>query len=308
VILLFPVLVWSAMRLEQHGAVTSLFLIAAISLWRTVDGRGSFQAETLGGRLMVMQLFLATAAITSLILGAGISEMKEAERKLREAERMAAISQMESGLAHQSRNALQRSQACLEMLSRNIQDRPAAVSLVTRIQDAQDQLHRLYDQVRSYSAPIQLQRESVCVEAIVHDAWIGLVGQRNGRNARLTYDPANASLFLQADSTRMGQVIREIIMNSIEACADPVEVVAAWCHTTLNGRPAFRISLRDNGPGMSDEQRRRVFEPFYTTKPRGLGLGMAIAQRIVDAHGGRISVSDFGPGAEIVITLPRGNV
>ena len=66
--------------------------------------------------------------------------------------------------------------------------------------------------------------------------------------------------------------------------------------------------MRDNGPGLSSEQRRRIFEPFFTTKTKGTGLGMAIAQRIVEAHGGQIAVgTPPGRGAEIQLLLPRGN-
>jgi signal transduction histidine kinase len=63
--------------------------------------------------------------------------------------------------------------------------------------------------------------------------------------------------------------------------------------------------IRDNGPGLTPEQRRRIFEPFFTTKPRGTGLGMAIAQRIVEAHGGSITVEDVDAGAAILLRLPR---
>jgi len=74
----------------------------------------------------------------------------------------------------------------------------------------------------------------------------------------------------------------------------------------LDGRPALRIAVRDNGPGLSPEQRQRIFDPFFTTKTKGTGLGMAIAKRIIDAHGGRIAVGNVaGPGAEILLTLPR---
>ncbi len=76
--------------------------------------------------------------------------------------------------------------------------------------------------------------------------------------------------------------------------------------TQLNGRPAIAVSFRDNGPGLNAEQRERIFEPFYTTKTKGTGLGMAIARRIVQSHGGTIEVGDGpGPGTEIVVTLPR---
>lgn len=66
----------------------------------------------------------------------------------------------------------------------------------------------------------------------------------------------------------------------------------------------LRIAVRDNGPGLNQEQRERIFEPFYTTKTKGTGLGMAIAQRIVEAHDGKIVVgADRGTGTEILVTL-----
>jgi hypothetical protein len=66
--------------------------------------------------------------------------------------------------------------------------------------------------------------------------------------------------------------------------------------------------VRDNGPGLTAEQRQRIFEPFFTTKTKGTGLGMAIAQRILEAHGSRIAIGPPpGPGAEIQLLLPRGN-
>jgi signal transduction histidine kinase len=106
----------------------------------------------------------------------------------------------------------------------------------------------------------------------------------------------------------LAQVFRNILDNSIAACHDPVIVTAEWSRGDLGDRPAIRVSLRDNGPGLSPEQRRNLFEPFYTTKTQGTGLGMAIARRIVETHGGSIAAGvDGGPGAEIVITLPRGD-
>ena len=77
--------------------------------------------------------------------------------------------------------------------------------------------------------------------------------------------------------------------------------------TVLDDRPAIRVSVRDNGPGLAPEQRPRIFDPFYTTRTKGTGLGLPIARRIVEAHGGRIAAGEGGgPGAEFVITLPKG--
>jgi signal transduction histidine kinase len=74
----------------------------------------------------------------------------------------------------------------------------------------------------------------------------------------------------------------------------------------LDGCAAIELLYRDNGPGLTAEQREKLFEPFFTTRAEGTGLGMAIAKRIVEAHGGQMSVSNNAKcGAEFAITLPR---
>ena len=109
-----------------------------------------------------------------------------------------------------------------------------------------------------------------------------------------------------ADRFRLGQVFFNTLDNALAAGQGPVHVRIACAETDLAGQPALRVTVRDNGPGLNDEQRQKIFEPFYTTKTRGTGLGMAIAKRIVEAHGGTIDTAEVvGPGAEIVITLPR---
>src|SRR5262249_48762630 len=102
------------------------------------------------------------------------------------------------------------------------------------------------------------------------------------------------------------QVLRNILENALGACADPVVITVSWSEIMLENRPALRLAIRDNGPGLSPDARQRIFEPFFTTKTHGTGLGMAIGKRIVEAHQGQISVgANGGPGAEILVTLPR---
>jgi signal transduction histidine kinase len=76
----------------------------------------------------------------------------------------------------------------------------------------------------------------------------------------------------------------------------------------LRGQPAIEVRVRDNGPGLSPAARQNVFEPFFTTKTKGTGLGMPIARRIIEAHGGQISIgNESSTGAEFVITLMRAS-
>jgi signal transduction histidine kinase len=231
-------------------------------------------------------------------------ELKLAQERLLRAERLAAIGQMMTGLAHESRNALQRSQACLEMLKLEVNEHPAALKLVERIQNAQDHLHQLYEEVRDYAAPIRLKREDHDLQAILYDTWDHLAAQRNGRDAHLDFRAANARRICRVDRFAIEQVFRNVFENSLSACHDPVQIHVDFRTVEFEGQPAIEMSLADNGPGLSPESRFKIFEPFFTTKTKGTGLGMAIARRIVEAHGGRIEVGRDGPGAEIVITMP----
>jgi len=241
-----------------------------------------------------------------LAVGQDITSLKEAQERALHAERLAAIGQMVAGLAHESRNALQRSQACLEMLEIEIGENAEAQSLLGRIQKAQDQLHKLFDEVRGYVAPIQLDRCDCQLSEVWREAWESLTTQRRGRKAELRELPHTIDLHCQIDRFRMVQVFRNLLENSLAACRDPAVIEISCARTQLHGRDAVRVSVRDNGPGMSPEQRSRIFEPFFTTKTQGTGLGMPIAGRIVAAHEGDLSVGDQEhPGAELLVTLPR---
>ena len=242
-----------------------------------------------------------------LAIGHDITDLKEAQARAVQAERLAAIGQMVTGLAHESRNALQRSQACLEMLAFRLEDRADELDLVSGIQDAQDDLQRLYEEVRCYAAPLSIDRRECDLGGVLREAWGQLEWTLRGRDARLVEAGEGETLCL-ADSPRMVQVFRNLLDNSLAACHDPVVVVVEWSRVDLEGLDAVRVVVRDNGPGFPPDQRRNLFEPFHTTKTQGTGLGMAIARRIVEAHGGSIVAgADVGRGAEIVITLPRGD-
>jgi two-component system, LuxR family, sensor kinase FixL len=242
-----------------------------------------------------------------LKVGQDITFVKQAQERALQAERLAAIGEMVTGLAHESRNALQRSQACLEMLALAVRDRPEALDLINRIQRAQDHLHTLYEDVRSYAAPIKIERAPCDLRHVWREAWNHLESARAEKQAALVDMTDGQDLRCLADPFRLDQVFRNILDNALAAGSPPVKIEVRAEAVPLQGQPAILIAFRDNGPGIPPEQRAKVFDPFYTTKARGTGLGMPIARRIVEAHGGRIGIGKGdAPGATFLITLPRG--
>ena len=234
-----------------------------------------------------------------LKVGQDITFLKQTQERAVQSERLAAIGEMVTGLAHESRNALQRSQACLEMLALSVRDRPDALALIGRIQKAQDHLHTLYEDVRGYAAPIQLDRVPCDLARVWREAWNHLESARAEKQAALVESTEGLDLHCVADPFRLEQVFRNILENALAAGAPPVAVGVQAEEVQLRGQPAIQIAVRDNGPGIPPDRRARVFDPFYTTKARGTGLGLPITRRVVEAHGGRIRIADGDePGAD----------
>ncbi len=112
-------------------------------------------------------------------------------------------------------------------------------------------------------------------------------------------------LSCNADWFAMGQVFRNVLENAITACREPGVVEICWQERDIDGKPALEVVIHDNGRGIAPADRDQVFDAFFTTTTKGTGLGMAIARRIVEAHGGQIVIGDSKSGAEFIITLPR---
>ncbi len=235
-----------------------------------------------------------------------ITELKRAEQKAVQAARLAAIGEMVTGLAHESRNALQRSQACLEMLAMELEDRPDLLDLVARVQRAQDDLHRLYEEVRDYASPRRLEQEPCDIAQVWRSTWTHLKHLHEPKRLQFREDSSVKSHICHADPFALGQVFRNILENAVAASPDDAEITLFCRDERLEGRPFVEVAIRDCGPGIPPATRARVFEPFFTTKTKGTGLGMAIAKRIVEEHGGHIVIGETSQsGAEVFITLPR---
>jgi signal transduction histidine kinase len=235
-----------------------------------------------------------------------MTDVRKAQYELVEAQRLSAVGEAMTGLVHESRNALARSQAELRMLSRRIKDCTELQGYIDRAIAAQREVQHLFEDVRQYAAPLKLERQPCDLGELLADVWQKLEASRAGRTACLAQNSAGVDLRCDIDRFGVERVFRNILENTLTACQDPVRIETQCSEVRLNGLRSVQLSIRDNGPGLTEEQQERIFDAFYTTKTHGTGLGMAIAKRIMHAIGGDIVVgSGGGPGAEFVLTFPR---
>ena len=237
-----------------------------------------------------------------LAIGHDMTDLIEANRKLVQSERLAALGEAATRLAHESRNTLQRIQVAAGTARLSANGNPQLLKQLDSIERSSEEIGELLAEVRNFAAPLNLDKMPSSLPDLWREAWSSLNAARQGRVVNLRETSAVTSK-CTVDRFRMVQVFRNLLENSLAACADPVEIEISAPEVQHGGRLA-EIRVRDNGPGLKPELRERVFEPFFTTKSKGTGLGMAIVRRTVEAHGGRIFVGDHPQGAEFVIQLP----
>jgi two-component system, LuxR family, sensor kinase FixL len=271
-----------------------------MALWGVRKSGDEFPIEVSLSPLITDKGTLVSASIRDT------TARQQLEEELRQGEKLAAVGEMITGLAHESRNALQRSKACLEMLRLEVQDRPRPLDLLDRVKKAQDHLQQLYEGVRQYAAPIVLNKHQCRLDEIVHDSWSRLLERSQRKDVSLKQSGDGTNCACVADRTAIGQVFHNILENALAVSPHQGHIDVCWSTADFAGKPAVQIAFRDCGPGFDGAQSERLFAPFYTTKTQGTGLGLAIAKRIVEAHGGTIAAGNYPSGAEIVITLPRG--
>jgi signal transduction histidine kinase len=264
------------------------------------DLRGTITALRHGVDDYILKPIDADALRASLIR---IHNLREARNKLIQAERLAAIGQMVSGIAHESRNFLQKISASVETLQAlPCNADPDVVAELNVIARSSDGLKRLLDDLREYAAPIQLDRSRRDLTAIWRAAWTSAAAAHPEAEATLSEELQAKNCWSSVDGFRLEQVFRNLFENAIVAGSGPVRVTVCAC----DGSPkSLKISVSDNGSGLAVTPATRVFEPFFTTKTRGTGLGLSIVRRIVEAHGGTITARNLPEkGAAFDLEIP----
>lgn len=229
----------------------------------------------------------------------------DAER-LSQSERLAAFRQVLSVISHSTRNALQRTLACIDMALRKLDGLPDVAKLLVTAREAQTDVHRLLNQVRQYTAPIQLDLARIDLRQCWREAWNELSSLREGRQVELQEVDDGGNRLAAADLPLLRQAFQYLLENALAAVDDAVTVTVSCREGMTQGRPAIQVEIRDNGPGVDPEIVPRLFEPFFTTRPKATGLGLPIVKRIVEAHGGAIALEPgYGTGLAVTLTIPR---
>jgi signal transduction histidine kinase len=229
-------------------------------------------------------------------------KLSEAEEAVRRTERLAALGQLTAGLAHELRNPLGTIRASAEMLGKRVAGNDAiAAELTSYIEGEVDRANTLVGRFLDFARPLSLRKSSVDVNALADRAAEALVREKAERAGRIHKNLDPSVKIVQADPDLLERVLVNLILNALEASPDEATVTVKTRQTA----EAVEITVLDRGQGVAPELREQIFNPFFTTKPTGVGLGLAISARIVGEHGGAIRVdSEPGRGASFTVSLP----
>lgn len=253
----------------------------------TVSERDSSLSDREGRRIGTVKVFQ------------DLTEIRELRSRMRRKERLAAIGEMAAIVAHEIRNPLGGISGFASLLARDLKTDEPRLRLVEKILQGTRDLERLVEGLLEYTRPIQLRlRWTNCADQV--DAATGFI-ELNSRPIQITNEVPR-DLHIMADPDRLRQVFLNILLNAVESISQAGEIrIYAEVDTQH-----VRILFADTGCGMTPEQMERVFSPFYTTKEKGTGLGLAVAAKIVEAHSGTLSVtSKPGEGSTFCVCIPK---
>ena len=239
-----------------------------------------------------------------------LSRVRDLEEQVRRSDRLAALGVLAAGVAHEVRNPLVGIRAAAQLLVKE-REFPIGLREFTEMIVRQvDRLNRIVDDLLAFAGERKLQRQPCNVNQILEDALRlvepSLQGGRLVVNRQ--YDPEVPVVV--ADPDRLLQVFLNMLRNGVEAMENTAGELTVRTRfervvPQVGGHAAAVVEVADRGPGIAPEIQRQLFNPFFTTKAGGTGLGLPISVRIVEEHGGTIEVQNRqGGGATFRVLLP----
>lgn len=293
---------------------------------------------TLAALLYLLLAFIIGALLASagaaLFLRSRLARFQAAERRARAAERMAEVGAMTGGLAHEIKNPLSTIGLNAQLLSEAINELDIDPEEKGRLSRRIGSLKREVERLRGiltdflqYAGQLRLELAPADLNQIVEELVDFFLPQAERNGVRLRADLAPAPLMAMLDAPHLKQAVLNLMLNAVQAMADespharrsaerqphpqPGQTRAReLILKTMRGQDADRkptiiLHIIDTGPGMDADTVKRIFEPYFTTKSGGTGLGLPTARRMIESHDGRLEVhSDPGRGTDFMITIP----
>lgn len=228
-----------------------------------------------------------------------LSELSALREQVRQIDRLAAIGEMAATVAHEIRNPLGGIRGFATFLAQDTPRSDPRHRLVQKILVGTSSLEKVVSGLLEYTRPVELKMLPASCASIAQAAM-----------RYMEYDPTRITIFTEidpdlrvlADADKIRQVLMNVLVNAAQSIGDRGEIrIVAEADENL-----VHLSVQDTGCGMNEDELKQVFSPFYTTKEKGTGLGMAVSRKIVEGHGGILSAYSVpGEGTRIAIQLPR---
>jgi two-component system sensor histidine kinase HydH len=246
-------------------------------------------------------LVIGTAAAATLLVLAVVLvrlslRREDAVRAAEQARHLASLGQMSAVLAHEIRNPLASLKGNAQLLARSLPDGEKPRAKADRVVDEAVRLEHLTNDLLAFARSGEIKVADADPAALLRSAAADVESAD-----RIRIDDGDAPRSWPLDADRMRQVLVNLLENAAEMSEGPIEAAVE------RDGAALRFTVRDHGPGLPAADLERLFEPFFTKRTRGTGLGLAVCKRLVDLHGGTIAAKNAdGGGAEFSIALPRG--
>ena len=234
-----------------------------------------------------------------------LSSIKQLEERMRQADRLAAVGRLSANIAHEIRNPLASVSGAIEALAKELPPDATQSRLVEIVLRESERLNRLITDFLDYARPAPLTMVEVDLAYLVGEVLLLLEHGRLPDGLKVVRE-LEATLPVRADPQQIRQAVWNLCLNAVQAMPDGGELrVGGRRVPGTTGPDRIEICLADTGQGIGESDLPHVFEPFYSTKAEGTGLGLAAVYRIVQDHGGQIEVrSRPGEGTAMTLALP----
>jgi two-component system sensor histidine kinase PilS (NtrC family) len=230
-----------------------------------------------------------------------VTELRRMEKILRRNERLTAIGSLAASVAHEIRNPLAAISGCAELLEGTAQTEEDE-RLLRVIQRETTRLANIVNELLDVARPRTLARNELDLRRELGQLADSFRADRSHAGVELVLQLPDTPVIASVDGTQLGQVLWNLVRNAVQAMDGKGRLELGLAASD----DEVRLSVRDHGHGIPPEHLERIFEPFFSTKQSGSGIGLALVHRIVEEHGGTIEVfSELGVGTHFLVRLPR---